>query len=786
MSLSTYHHKRSFSKTPEPKGQPHTAKSKPLHFVVQEHHASRLHYDFRLEMEGVLKSWAIPKGPTMDPDDKPLAVQVEDHPFEYRTFEGVIPEGQYGAGTVAIWDEGTYSSIEPGKDQEKKLLAGLKKGDLKFRLFGKKLQGEFALVQFGDEKKHWLLIKKKDSVAEQQKIVPTKKSPMPHDISPMLASNGEEAFTNDEWLYEIKWDGYRAVAEVQKGKVRLYSRNQQDFTTTYPNVVAELQTLPLDAVLDGEIVALDKDGKSQFQLMQGYKNGNGATIMYYVFDLLYLDGYDVRSLPLIERKNLLKQFLPPSPHIKFSEHIDTYGEELFALAKKRNIEGIMAKKKQSTYVSGRSGLWQKIKHINMQEAIICGYTQPNGQRKGFGALILGVYSHGELQYVGHTGSGFDDEKLKSIIALLKPHVTSKLPFHTEPETNSVPTWVKPKIVCQIKFTEWTKEGLMRHPIYLGLRLDKKPEEVAREIPEKTPIDTKVPLSNLTKMYWPEDGYTKGDLIAYYDRMAEYILPYLIDRPQSLNRHPDGIHGESFYQKDQRTIPDWLKTVKIYSNSDEKYLNWLLCNDRETLLYMANLGCIEINPWSSRHQKKEYPDYLIIDLDPNGVAFSEVVKIAKFIKLMLDKAAIDGFLKTSGKSGLHILLPLGGKYTFEQTRTFAELLARTVAYAFPEITSIVRDPKKREKKIYIDYLQNRMGQTLAAPYSLRPVRFAQVSTPLAWDELKSSLHPSDFTIKNIFRRLGKSGDIWEPFRKHKGIDMLKSLDLLIKYFPQNKP
>jgi bifunctional non-homologous end joining protein LigD len=786
MSLHKYHNKRSFTKTTEPKGNVNATttsakKGKVLRFVVQKHQASRLHYDFRLEMEGVLKSWAVPKGPSMDPEDKPLAVQVEDHPFEYRKFEGVIPEGNYGAGTVEIWDEGTYSSMQDGKNQEEILLDGLKKGDVKFRLYGKKLQGSFALVQIKKDPKNWLLIKHKEdnASATSAKDQPTqsKKSPMPHNMEPMLAESSENAFNDPEWLYELKWDGYRAIAEIEKRKVKLVSRNAQDFTHKYQSIVKELEKIPLSAVLDGEIVAVDKEGKPKFQLLQSLDEK--TQLIYYVFDLLYLDGYDIRSLPLTERKTLLKKLLHQSAHIKYSEHIDTHGTELYAVAKKRGIEGIVAKKKYSRYVSKRSSEWRKIKHINMQEAIICGYTEPNGLRKEFGALILGVYSHGELQYVGHSGSGFDEKTLQGIIKKLKPLVRKSSPFSHTPQTNTPATWVTPKIVCQIKFSEWTTDGMMRHPIFLGLREDKKPEEVAREIPEKTTVKANVPLSNLTKVYWPEEGYTKGDLIAYYDRIAEYILPYLADRPESLNRHPDGIHGESFYHKDLHNLPSWLKTVPIYSDSNEKYLNWLICNDRETLLYMANLGCIEINPWSSRHQNKDHPDYLIIDLDPNDIDFLEVIRTAKEVKKVLDEIGIEGFLKTSGKKGLHILIPLGEKYTFDQARQFAEILAMTVHERLPDTTSLVRDPKKREKKVYIDFLQNRQGQTLAAPYSLRPVRNACVSTPLQWNELTTSLRPTDFTIKNIFRRLGRVGDIWEPFRTHPGIDMLQGLENIAK-------
>lgn len=786
MALATYRQKRTFGNTPEPKGKVHNRK-KALRFVIQKHNATHLHYDFRLEMQGVLKSWAVPKGPSMDPEEKHLAVMVEDHPYDYRNFEGVIPKGNYGAGTVEIWDEGTYTSVQEGKNQEKFLLEGLDKGDLKIILHGRKLKGEFVLARTkkaGEAGKNWLIIKKRDAYSSTLTVQDAKKSAIPHEVKPMLAVPAEVPFTDSGWLFEVKWDGFRAISEIQKGKVRLYSRNNQTFNNDYPEIVEELQHLQHDVVMDGEIVALDKNGTPQFQLLQDYHKDGATTLAYYVFDLLHLDGYDVRSLPLIERKKVLKRLLQENEVIKYSDHIDTDGLELFSFVKKRGIEGIMAKRKESTYVSDRTADWQKIKNIKMQEAVICGYTQGKGNRKAFGALILGVYNHGELQYIGHTGSGFDDKKLEQIFTVLQPFITDTCPFSVIPKTNTPATWVKPKYVCQIKFTQWTRDGLLRHPIFLGLREDKKPDEVVSEAPEKTAIHTKVPLTNFSKLFWPDEGYTKGDIIAYYDKIAEYILPYLKDRPESLNRHPDGIKGESFYHKDLKSVPKWVKTVSLFSESEQKHINWLVCNDRDTLLYMANLGCIEINPWSSRYQKTNYPDYLIIDLDPNGTSFREVIKTALIIKEVLDRAKMTGFVKTSGKTGLHIFIPLGAKYTFEQTRQFAQLIATIVNQKLPDTTSINRNPEKRGEKVYIDFLQNRIGQTIAAPYSIRPVPQAAVSTPLEWSELTPSLHPTDFTIKNIFRRLSKKGDIWEQFRNHRGINMLKSLEILTKVFPTN--
>lgn len=808
-ALEKYHQKRTFTKTPEPKGTVHK-KNKELQFVVQEHHASHLHWDFRLEMDGVLKSWAIPKGPSMDPEVKHLAVHVEDHPYEYRKFAGTIPAGNYGAGTVKIWDKGTYEPVRPpsassgqaaqGKpaeernDPEKILLAELKKGDLKFIMHGKKLKGEFALVQLhgdGNESgKNWLLIKKHDTFSSGEKatISPAKKTPMPHHITPMLAKLSEKSFSEEGWIYELKWDGYRAVAEIEKGKVHLYSRNQLDFTQRYSEVVKDLELIQHDAVLDGEIVAVDATGTSKFQYLQDYTKKRDVRLIYEVFDLLYLDGYDLRGYPLIERKKLLKKLLPSRSHISYSDHVEKDGDKLFELAKKKEMEGIMAKKSDSPYVSVRSNHWLKIKNIQMQEAIICGYTQPQGSREAFGALVLGIYDNGEFRYVGHTGSGFNSKTLQDMMAVLKPLETDKSPFAHAPKTNQPATWVKPKLIAQIKFSEWTRDGIMRQPIFLGLRTDKNPKEVTQEalgapseekkfaVKNDLP-ETKVEISNPNKIFWPQEGYTKGDVIAYYDKVAPFILPYLKDRAESLNRHPDGIEGESFYHKDMQHPPKWATIERIYSGSDKKYLHWLVCNDLDTLLYMANLGCIEINPWSSRISKKEFPDYLIIDLDPNGAPFSEVINTAQEVKKIMDRAKLPSFVKTSGKTGLHILVPLGAKYTFEQTKQFAQILANMVFEALPHTTSIVRNPEKREKKVYIDFLQNRMGQTLAAPYSLRPVPGAQVSTPLEWKEVKEGLLPSNFTIENIFKRLEKHGDLWKGFLGHKGIDMQKSLKLL---------
>lgn len=806
MSLHAYKRKRKFDTTPEPSGTLHT-KGERLRFVVQKHHASHLHYDFRLEMKGTLKSWAVPKGPSLDPSDKRLAVMVEDHPLEYRTFEGVIPEGNYGAGEVIIWDEGTYEAVEGAG--EAPLIKGLQKGDLKFILHGKKLKGEFALVRFGNEEKNWLLIKKRDAfvgkdvvnqdesvksgkrISELAAAIPKKKTNtrvlerlikkgkkarMPHKITPMLAELIDAPFDSAEWGYEIKWDGYRAVAEVRAGAVELYSRNGHSYNKKYEVIVSDLVQIPHTVVLDGEIVAVDSLGRSQFQHLQEYHPHSELRLLYYVFDLLYIDGYDLRDVALRDRKSILEKILPTTQHVQYSDHIVGHGLALFELAQKKNAEGIIAKRLASRYLSKRSNNWRKIKHLHTEEAVIAGFTAPRGKRKGFGALVLGMYTPtGELQYIGHTGGGFDEATLAAVYAALKSRVAITCPFAKPPSTNAPVTWVKPQLVAQVQFSEWTKDGVLRVPIFLGLREDKDPKEVL--LPQS--LTTASGATNLDKVFWPAEGYTKGDLISYYEKISPTILPYLIDRPESLNRHPNGIDGESFFQKDMIHPPSFLKTVTIHAESENKDVHWLLCNDKQTLLYMANLGCIEINPWISRYQTQALPDFLLLDLDPDKREFKEVIAVALEIKKILDAVRIEGFVKTSGKRGLHIVIPLHAKYTYEQSRTFAELLATIISQQLPEMTSIERGPEKRKGKIYIDFLQNRIGQTMAAPYCVRPVAHAPVSTPLLWNELTPNLHPLDFTIKTIFKRLEKMDDPWKELLSHRGINMARSLEALVK-------
>jgi len=812
MSLTKYKQKRNFQETSEPVGKEKGSAGK-LIFVVQEHWATNLHYDFRLEMEGVLKSWAVPKGPSMNPQDRPLAVQVEDHPYDYKDFEGTIPKGNYGAGNVIVWDNGTYHSwhFRDKKNSEKELLEGLKKGHITFILEGKKLKGEFALIQMkGRGDKNWLLIKKGDQYASEKnilekkrsvltgkilkarekstkaepKVKPAKAEPKKKEqlerIKPMLAELVEEPFDHENWVFEVKYDGYRALAGIDDNGVDLYSRNFLSFNERYGPIVQELKKIHHQALLDGEIVIEDEKGVSRFQLLQNYLSSGKGTLKYYVFDLLDLDGNNTRDLPLKDRKELLQMLLKKSKlkNIVYSEHIETNGKKFFELAEKRKLEGIIAKDLHSIYHPGkRSSDWKKIKITQEQEAVIAGISAPQGGRKHFGALILGAYNKNTFEYIGNAGTGFSDTALKDLYAKFEPYFTAESPFTEKITAKGKIQWMKPHFVCQVKFSEWTEDHHMRHPVYLGLREDKKSKEVIPEIPMKSSEEEKsgkkdkslkvgnvnLILTNQEKIYWKDEGYTKGDLVQYYTEISSIMLPYLKDRPESMRRFPNGISGPNFFQKDvdRSKVPQWLHTEKVFSESNNDYIEYLICNDKATLIYMANLGCIEINPWNSRLEKPDNPDWIVIDLDPEAIAFSKVVKTANAVRKVLEELDINSYPKTSGSRGMHIYIPLGAKYTYDIGRTFAQLIAERVHRLVPDITSIVRSPSKRQKRVYLDYLQNSKGQTLAAPYSVRPKPGATVSTPLQWSEVNAKLDPSAFTMKTIFKRLDKKGDLWKP-------------------------
>lgn len=779
---------------------------------MHEHHASQLHYDFRLELDGVLKSWAVPKGPSMNPHDHHLAVHVEDHPLEYRTFEGVIPEHNYGAGNVIIWDEGWYEPRTPAVGrvaQEKLLRAELKKGHLTFVLHGEKLRGEFALIKIAshadakNDEKTWLLIKKNDKYASADDILKQDESVKSHrrvddlgahnklpDLSkyprkaepwlvqPMLCTLIDEPFDKAGWLFEIKWDGYRAIGTKHGAHITLNSRNQNDFSEKFPPVLEAMRAFRHDVIVDGEIVAVDREGKAHFEWLQNWQRApEEGTLQYYIFDILWCDGRDLRAMPLRERKVLLKSVLPEHPLLKFSDDIEIHGIKLFEEMRRRGMEGIVAKNALSPYRENiRGGDWLKAKTSLRQEVVIGGYTEPRASRTYLGSLVVGVYENGELVYTGHSGGGIPDEQRKSLLERLQKLERATSPFKNEPKSNAPVHWVRPALVCEMEFSEWTKEGSMRHPQFKGLRADKKPAAVHRELPKNqapdgapdvasstSPGGSTLPFepTHLDKIFFPRHKYTKGDMMHYYESAAEFILPYLKGRPCSLLRMPGGITGEAFFQKNNEHLPPWVPSTDIYSDSNKADLHWIVGDDLNTLLYMVQLGCVEINPWNSRVGQLDKPDWMVIDLDPEGVSFKKVVEVALIVKTVCDEWDIRAYPKTSGKTGIHIFIPLGAKYPYETARNLAHLLVIEVNKRLPKLTSIERNPAKRPHRIYLDWLQNREGQTLAAPYSLRPTPDASVSMPLHWDEVTPQLKPSDFTIENALKRLKRTGDIWKP-------------------------
>jgi len=783
MNLKGYRSKRNLKKSPEPPAR-HRSSSGPLHFCVQKHAARTLHYDFRLEYQGVLLSWAVPKGPSLNPEDKRLAIKVEDHPLDYQYFEGVIPKGNYGAGTVEIWDYGSYTMFDADSsgEIEKSLTQGLKQGHFAIILHGEKLKGEFIFQKLkqAPEDNAWLLIKKTDSYADRQinsskKNSKVKQDKIPNFISPMLATLVNEPFNGEDWIFEVKWDGYRALTFIKEGRVQLKSRTDHLLNDKFAAIVHSLEKINGDVILDGELVVLDANGRSDFQLMQNYQQDGKGALFYYLFDILYKNGKDLRQLPLIERKEILKKYLEELalPLIRFSGHIANDGVAFFNEASKMHLEGVIGKKIASTYQSRRSRDWVKVKTILRQEVVIGGFTAPRGSRKKFGALLVGVYDENQLLYAGHVGGGFDAVLLDEVYGRLEPLIQYKSPFMDPPKVNAPATWVKPLLMCEVSFSEWTKDQIMRQPIFKGLRMDKNPKDVKKEIPQPAPNQTQkeneesskgLILSNLDKIYWPKQKYTKGDLIAYYEKVAPFILPYLKDRPIMLRRFPEGIEGNSFYQKDLNSLsPKWLKTFPL--QHEGKVINYLIINDLRSLLYAVNLGSIDLHPFMSRYKKLENPDYCVIDLDPHEIAFKKVVQTAQLLHEILSEVKVPHYCKTSGGKGLHIYIPLHAKYDFEQSKQFAELICHLAHKQLPAITSLERVPNKRLKRIYLDYMQNRFAQTIVAPYAVRPNPNAQVSTPLTWEEVNQDLDPSQFNLKTIPDRLKDVGDLFKPVLKN---------------------
>ena len=848
LSLAKYNKKRDFTKTHEPKGKLNRrSKDKKLKsFVVQKHDASRLHYDFRIESESaVLISWAVPKGPSMDPSKKRLAIKVEDHPLDYLNFEGVIAPGNYGAGTVIVWDIGTYGTKDSISKQ-------LQNGKISLKLEGKKLRGGFTLIRTRSQNQ-WLLIKENDGFASKEDLTIThpgsvlqdnissiKKSESNHSmkdtnsysnkrenffsgVAPMLASPVANAFNDNEWVFEIKWDGVRAILFKENGKIKLQSRSGNDITEKYPEVVTSARECLKESkstVIDGEIVVLDENGIPRFQAHQRRMNveskkeilvlSSETPCTFYAFDVLYYEHEDLKKLSYLDRRNILSQILGPNDTIKISDYIEEKGIDILKHSKALGLEGIMAKRKSSVYREGvRSRDWLKIKNIKTQDCVVIGYTKGIGNRVNlFGSLLLAVYctKEGKFRFVGHTGSGFDFELLNKLYSKLQGIRTDSMPIDHLPYMNRQTTWVKPLLVAEIKFNEWTKDGIMRAPIFLRFREDKKPIECTIEgdnpiegnlkykKKEQAQNTTQAKISNPNKTYWPKTrdhmGFTKKDLIKYYESMSPLILPHLKDRPLSLSRYPDGIYGKSFFHKNwNQSKPDFVMTAQVHSEGRNDNINYLVCNNRESLLWIANLGCIEMHPWYSRINEMDscnsssllyeercglnFPDFIVFDLDPyiysgkekkgqepeyNRVGFSAAVELALDLYDLLRELKISSYVKTSGKSGLHVYVPIINNYPYEQTRNFSQIIAKIMISKFPKKVTTEWSTSRRKGKVFFDYNQNSRGKTLASVYSLRPTAEATVSMPIEWKKLDSIL-PIDFTISTLTQLALKNNDIW---------------------------
>jgi len=754
VSLREYRKKRDPKRTTEPFGSRKRGKA-PI-FVVQRHDARRLHYDFRLERNGALASWAVPKGVPLDPGSQRLAVHVEDHPLDYATFEGEIPKGEYGAGQVEIWDRGTYELVEEKKD-----------GGLTVRLHGDRLDGTWALVpaKLSGDPKNWLIIRKRD---------PGSKPKAHGEYAPMLATLVEDIPRGGEWMFEVKWDGYRALAYVSGGDVTLKSRKGNDFTSRFEVVAKETAKAikTPDCVLDGEMCALDENGRSSFSAMQ---QGKASTpLVYYVFDLLEVEGGPLVDRPIEERRQRLEQLVDKRNRtVRLSEFFDD-GEALLRAAEEQGLEGVVAKRAGSRYAVGkRTRDWLKIKVHGDQEFGIAGYTKGQGRRSaGFGSLVLGYMRRNELVYAGNVGTGFDEREIERLLKKLKPLERKTCSFPVVPKMPKVRkgdvVWVTPKLVCQVEFAEWTHDGHLRAPGYKGLRQDKGSDEVVREAPIEPEVRAGrrvLKLSNLDKPFWPEEGITKGDLLSYYRAVAPTLLPHLQDRPFTMKRYPDGWKAGFFFQKDApKHMPSWIKTRAYRSTSrqsrQKRTIRYPLVNDELALLWMVNMGCIDLNTWYSRVDTPERPDFVLFDLDPSpDVGFPETVEVALLLKQALDGLGLKGFPKTSGADGIHVLVPIARRYTYAQTREFSEIIARALARTHRGLVTTEWSKAKR-KGVLIDSNQNGEGKTIASVYSVRPKEGAPVSTPLRWAEVNSKLDPAEFTMDAVLARVRENGDLFD--------------------------
>jgi bifunctional non-homologous end joining protein LigD len=811
-ALENYNDKRDFSKTPEPPGNG-PCKGEGNRYVIQRHMARREHYDFRLEVGNVLVSWAIPKKPVSDPEIKRLAVKTEDHPLDYFNFEGNIPKGNYGAGSVMVWDYGYYYSQKNGDEiPEEEAKEMIKRGSIKVKLVGMKLKGDYKLVKIkSSDKNEWLFMKGKEKPPENfqersaltgrtmEQIAEEKeekkenietethneieadyegksfaiKTEFPGFISPMLATPVEKAFSDINWIYEFKLDGYRLISTRYQNEVRIFSRNGHDFNKKYPIIAKELKQIKAEFVADGELCYMKND-RPDFQKLQN-DTSDHDNIHYYVFDLLWLNGHDLRDVPLLKRKAVLAQLLSDSPeHIHYLDHIKEKGEVFFDKIQKENLEGILAKKYNSSYYSNyRSGEWLKIKTSLRQEMVIVGYAKSDKTDREFRSLLCAVSTENGYKYTGKVGTGFNQQLQQQILEKLSKIELKEAPVENPPSGKGI-IWVKPGYICEVRFSEWTGDNIMRHPSFIALRSDKKPEEIKIRKPEKLSVRRKFTLSNPDKIFWPKEKIRKKDVYNYYESISEIILPHLINRPQSLYRTPDGITKKGFFQKNMEELaPAWAETVKV-AKDESRSIEYLLCQDTDTLLYMVNLGCIELNPWSASVPDLEHPDLMIFDLDPVEVEYKILIDVAIEFRDLFEKLSIPAYCKTSGSRGLHIYIPVKPEYSYKQVQNFVRIIQSHVHKKMPGYTSFERSPSKRTGKIYLDYLQNGKGKTMSSVYSLRPREGATVSTPIKWEELNYDLKPSHFNIDSVPGRIEKFGDIWGDMLEEK-VDLKKILE-----------
>lgn len=815
--LRLYRHKRDPDHTPEPFGElseaglpPSLAADASRRFVVQQHDATRMHWDLRLEIEGVLVSWAIPRGPSLDPAEKRLAVQTEDHPLEYGDFEGVIPEGNYGAGPMIVWDSGVYRSVDGNSPAE-----GLSVGKLDLRLSGHKLRGRFALVRTArGEGREWLFFKKGAPPTEDGELIDREPAsvfsglsvvelkegarrdravrqaarkagavaPAPDaaTLRPMLASTRKEAFSDPAWIFEPKHDGVRVIAEKSGERVRLFARTGGERTHVYPEIATALRHLPIGhAILDGEIVALDDRGRSSFERIQRRftqtdpaaidRHLREVPVVAFAFDLLAAAELDLRGLPLLRRKALLATLVPRLGTIRYADHVEAEGLPLFEAACEHELEGIVAKRSDSLYETGRrSARWAKIKVPRSARLAIVGIAPGKGSRRSLGSVMLAGRRGDRLVYAGNAGSGLSEDDVEAILASAERTERPAPVMEGGPERwPEGARFLEPELFCSVGYTEVTSGGTLRHPVFLGLRDDVSLDDCIApggvrtvEAEEPAPVapsseEGELRLTRLDKVFWPAEGYTKGDLLGYYEEVWPFLEPYLRDRPVVLTRYPDGIEGKFFYQKNAPDFtPDWVQRTAIDGT------DYFLCNDLRTLLYVINSGAIPLHVWSSRIHDLDHPDWLILDLDPKGAPFEDVVEIARHIHRLLQELGAPDPVKTSGQDGLHVLLPLGGQLDYHETRTLAEALARTVAAELPGIATTTRPVARRGGKVYIDFLQNVRGQLIAAPLSVRPRPGAPVSMPLRWTQVTKRLDPGRWNLRTAPRRLREKGD---PFR-----------------------